>query len=176
MTVRCGYYVKGDKIVQRNVSILWDLGFDKPAKHEYIKRIYSALGDDIGRCCDVTTASPVYETRRLSPIFMDMKNSDLTVEDYYQQVIKPKVGYVPGLMELAYCYSLDSERISTIMKYDCYIDVFHNPTKRNGCTQALACAIIKWAITNNKPNLFESEKDFLEWYKNLPLIVEDLTL
>lgn len=175
MVSRCGYYVSKDKIIQRNVSIEWDLGFDKKAKHEYIKRICLALGEDVGLACDVTTASPIYETRRLSPVFISMRNSELTVEDYYQQIIKPKCGYIPGLMELAYAGSLTSGLIKTIQKYDCFIDVFHNPEKRNGCTQALACAIVKWAINNDRGDIFSTQDGFIKWYLNKPLIIEDFT-
>ena len=168
MVSRCGFYVSGNRIVQKNISIDWDLGFTREAKHEYIKRIIDALGD-VGKCSDVTSASPIYKDRMLSPIFVRMISYDKSVEDFYQENIKPEYGYIPGLMEYIYILNLSEDEIRHALTIDCYIDVFHNPDKRQGCTQALALAILRWMAATDKTNVISSLESFLEWYKNIPL-------
>lgn len=172
MVERCGFYVEGDKIIQQNIMFMWELGFDRRAKFEYIKRAISILDAyDCGRVAEVTTASPIYKTRSLSPYFINVSGTEKTVEDFYQEDIKPRFGYVPGLMEYLYLTNLTKDNIQAALEYECYIDIFHNPMKRSGCTQALALAILRWAIVNNKADILENETKFLEWYKTMPLEV-----
>ena len=169
MVTRCGFYVKDNRIFQRNVYIDWNDGFDTEAKRKYIRRIQEALGPDVGKIADVTTASPDFDTRALSPFFIKDEESGLNLESLYKKMEDPD----DYLIHYIYITHLDDKRKKTIMQYDCYSDVFHNPEKRALGTQAFSIAIYRLMVEQSKENVLKSLKAFTEWLQNQEIIVEE---
>ena len=169
MVTRSGFYVKGNLIIQRIVYIDWDLGFTKEAKHEYVRRVITELGTDVGKAVDVTSASPIYQARSLSPFYLKDVVTGKSVEDYLSELNSKSncnVFQIPGLADYHYLRNLTEVNKETINTYDCFIDVFHNPDKCYGNTQALSLAVYKVLQYKGKLDLLElgTEVEFLDWY------------
>lgn len=176
MVQRSGFYVADGRIIQRIVRIEWDLGFDRDAKHQYIDRVINALGTDIAPIADVTSASYVKETQRLSPIFVRMPDGNQTVEDYLQVIkngVFPEIFQIPGASDYVYLTALSEEDLKTALQYNCYVDVFHNPTKSYGNTQALSLAVMRLICETKQFNVLDlSINDFCKWYQSIDMTLE----
>lgn len=168
MVSRSGFFIRDNKIVQRIVQINWNEGFDKQAKHIYIKRIVSALGSDVGKVADVTSASPVSETRVLSPLFIRESSSGLSLEDIWEKIESP----LPYLFHYLYLCSLSEENKETILSYDCYSDVFHNPEKELWNTQAFSVTLYRLLHDTNKEEVLKDYNSFSNWLKDQTYILE----
>lgn len=178
MVQRSGFYVKDGKIIQRIIWIAWDLGFDKQAKHQYIDRVINALGTDIAPIADVTSASYIPETRNLSPIFVKMQDGNQSVEEFLQHMkesIFPQVFQVPGVSDYVYLKALSEENVKTALSYNCYVDVFHNPQKSYGNSQALSLAVLRLIWETKQFHVLELEmNDFIKWYNTIEMQLEYL--
>lgn len=132
MVLRGVYFADGCTVKCKVVSIDWNLGFDRAAKHEYHKRIVEQLNGCCGRVAEVTTSSANYDTRMLSPVFVRMRtNPSMSVEDYLQEVkatIPDIFTYIP-LVDYYYITNLSNKNLETLHRYDAYCDVFYNPNK-----------------------------------------------
>lgn len=165
MVRRSGFKVTGDnQITQYIVSIDWDLGFDKKAKHEYIKRIASQLQVyGIADTLDVTSASNVHVGKMLSPLFVEVPALGCSLEDALQKI--PNCFVIPGLADWYYCRALSDLNKATILKHECISDVFHNPDKSYGNTQALSCACYKLLHNTGQLSLLDNRDEFLNWFQ-----------
>lgn len=163
MVKRCGYFVQDCKLCRKDVFIEWNKGFDKQAKHAYIEDIIRNLGDDLGITKDVTTASPDYEARSLSPLCVKDKYGNC-LEDVWNAV-KEELGdlFINGIGDFVYLSNLSSEHVSIALSIDCYIDVFHNPDKAIN-TQAKWLAVLKLLYEQNRLELLDDMEGFLQWY------------
>ena len=163
MVTRCGFFVEDGELYRKDVYIDWELGFDKAAKHEYIKRIQFALGPELSPCVDVTTASPVWEARGLSPHFL--KAGDLSIEDAWAQlkVNNIKATRIPGAFDFLYLNALSPEQLKYVMKQKCFIDVFHNP-ERAFNTQAKSLAVYQLLVGQDAVEILKNLSAFSEWY------------
>ena len=163
MVKRCGYFIQDGKLCRKDVYIDWDKGFDREAKHAYIEDIKDKLGCDVYSIYDVTTASPSYKARSLSPFYV--KDEDGTnLEDVWAEVKKKTNGvFVPGLYDFTYLSKLSRIHIETALSINCFIDVFHNPDKAIN-TQAKSLAILKLLHEQNKMYYLEDFKQFSDWY------------
>lgn len=175
MVKRCGFYVDGYHIVQRVVEIDWDLGFDKSAKQEYTRRIITALGDIPTPAVDVTTASVDPYAKRLSPIYVKMMEEDISVEDYWKR-FKNNPKYVPICDYATLCYiyltNLSEYEVSIAFKYNCYVDVFHNPDKGLDNTQAYWIAVLRLLIKSGMDVNEMSVLTFRNWYAEVLQFIE----
>ena len=169
MVTRCGFYVKDNRIFQRNVYIDWSDGFDIEAKRRYIRRIQEALGSDVGKIADVTTASPDFDTRILSPFFIKDEKSGLNLESLYKRMENPN----DYLIHYIYITHLDDKRKQTIMQYDCYSDVFHNPEKCKLRTQSFSIAVYRLMLEQNREDALDSLEDFIKWLLEQNLVTEE---
>lgn len=155
MARRFAYFVKNNILCYKFVDITWDLGFNREAKHEYVRRMIDALGKDVGRACDVTTGSPVYDTRILSPVFVKVHKSNMSVEDWVNAKIPEDTPHrfeLP-IVHYAYITGLTERNLTTISQYDCFFDVFTNPDKGLYNTQAYLVGMVKWMMLNDKMGL-----------------------
>lgn len=162
MVKRCAFYVRQCKLIQRNVSIDWNLGFDKEAKHAYIKQMQGALSPYV-RVVDVTTASPIWEARGLSPFYVKV-SEQMSVEDGWkilQQKAQGKLGSVD--FDFFYLSHLSEEQIQYVIRTDGFIDVFHNPDKACN-TQARSLACLQLLYLYGKTDYLKEYKWFREWY------------
>lgn len=154
---------RGGAVAQLVVTIDWELGFDKEAKHTYIKRIAEEAGKcGIPKVLDVTSASNVYCGKMLSPIFVQVPYLDCSLEDALHNV--PNAFTIPGLADWYYCKALTDQHKHTLLSYDYYSDVFHNPSKGYGNTQAMSCTVWRLLHDTNNLALLESKDGFLQWF------------
>ena len=176
MVQRSGFYVDNNSIIQRIVYIEWDLGFDAYAKQRYIERIKNAFGDDKGILLDVTSASNEFAGKMLSPIFVKMKNEGVSVEDYLHklQLRVPNLFEISGATDYVYLSNLSKFNKETIQKYHCFSDVFHNPAKQYGNTQACSLAVYKLLCAQDKEALLENAEEFLNWYQSIDFRREEI--
>lgn len=168
MVPRCGYYAKDGALVRKTVWINWNLGFDKEAKHRYANALIEALKEN-GPVAEVTSGSPIYETRSLSPIFVRLKSNPLmSVEEFLQMqsVIHPTLFSVQGLTDLVYLQNIGPKEKDILHKYNCYCDIFANPNKGFGNSQACSLAIYRLLEQLNKLYLIDDNSAFMSWYKN----------
>lgn len=165
MVRRSGYRVTGDnQVTQYVVDIDWDLGFDREAKHIYIQRIADGLrAYGITDTLDVTSASSVHVGKMLSPLFIDVPSLGCSLEDALQSI--PNCFTIPGLPDWYYCRALSDLNKATILKHDCISDVFHNPNKGYGNTQALSCVCYKLLHNTGRLNLLEDRDKFINWFQ-----------
>lgn len=168
MVKRCGFYVRDNKLVRRDVMINWDLGFDKEAKHKYIERIQYALAPL--HSVDVTTASPIWKAQHLSPVFVALEDGT-KVEDLYS-VTKHQ-----GAVEYYYLNALSDKQVDFVLSQECFIDVFHNPDKAFR-TQAEALAILKLICSQGSQILKGTLLEFMEYYQNVVnnIVIEEVGL
>lgn len=168
MVPRCGYYVLGDVIICETVYIEWNKGFDRAAKTAYTYDLLNKL-DHLKPVAEVTTASPNVETRGLSPMYIKMKdNQQLSVEDYMKD-LHDRVPSSRGQMcffHLTYLQNLLKEHIRTLHKYNCYTDVFANPAKGFGHSQALSLAIYRLLENTKRLHLLSNNQAFIKWYND----------
>lgn len=169
MVARSGFYLEDGVIVQRVVSIDWDLGFDRAAKNAYVTRLHNALGDDLTKA-EVTSASLLPETRMLSPIYLTEKSCGKSVEDAYQTV---KAIAPPFFFHFLYLGNLGEKEYGMIKHYQCYTDVFHNPEKEWGNTQAFSLALYRLLVEQKKLSVLEDFNDFLGWLQEVKCETED---
>lgn len=179
MAKRCGFYVRNGVIVRRDVDIAWNLGFEISSKRRYIAKLHEALGDDVTPIAEVTTASGIEETRKLSPMILEAYGKRLTVEDYWQDVVKPgldKNTFVNGLLDFIYLVSLKPDNIAVALKYNCYTDVFHNPDKVvSGNTQAKSLALLRLMYETDNLSYINVNgvNEFLSYYNTVRIEVEN---
>lgn len=164
MVKRSGFRVTGDnQITQYITYIEWDLGFDRMAKHAYIKRIADGLSYyGISDTLDVTSASNTHDGKMLSPIFVQVPTLGCSLEDALQNI--PGVFEVPGLADWYYCRAISDSNKETILAHDCISDVFHNPDKGYGNTQAQSCVCYKLLYETNRLGILDSRESFLTWF------------
>lgn len=169
MVLRSVFYVKGESIMQRIVQIAWDLGFDTFAKHKYIERIRLASQLNSNSFIDVTSASDNIKGRFLSPVFVKVKGRDISVEDYLRSLQEhiPDLWNIAGISDYVYLTNLNNNHIDILMQYEYYSDVFHNPQKSYGNTQACSLAIYKLLYVQGKLQLLENLEEFLNWYQHI---------
>lgn len=162
MVTRCGFYLKDGEIIQRNILIDWDLGFDTYAKRRYIERIQEKLKHCV-KVVDVTTAAPNWETRQLSPFYVKLKD-DISVEDYWNdwKVVHPE--RVPGLFDYLYLNALTVEQVTFVLNQEGFIDVFHNPEKAYN-TQAKSLVCLQLLAYQGKLRYLRDVNEFCSWYK-----------
>ena len=163
MTKRCGYYIKDGKLCRRDVEIAWDLGFDRAAKHEYIHRIITELGEDLEPAVDVTTASYIKEAKMLSPFYTKCGQNSF---EYTWDILKETMGdmaNIPGVFEFMYLNSLRDDQVVFALSQKCFIDVFHNPGKAVH-TQAKALAILQLLVEHHKLYLLKDMQEFVIWF------------
>ncbi len=171
MVSRSGFYVEDDSIIQRVVSINWDLGFDSFAKQKYIERIHKAFGKDKGALLDVTSASNNDAGRTLSPLFVRMRSNDCTVEDFLQ--MHPELLVMRGMSDYLYLNNLRDFHKKIISNYDCFSDVFHNPDKQYGNTQACSLAVYKLMQKQDKLELLKNYETFRDFYETIDFRKEE---
>lgn len=164
MVTRSVFYVEGNKIYRQDILIEWDLGFDKEAKHEYIKRIQQAASGNLRHSVDVTTASPDYTARSLSPFFV--KDGDMNIEDVWalNKQQQPQIVRIPGAFDFIYLNAIPEALKEYVYEQTGFIDVFFNPDKAYN-TQAKSLAILQ--LLNETGNLCKLENlgEFVEWYR-----------
>lgn len=168
MVPRCGYFAKDGVLVRRTVWINWNIGFDKEAKHRYAYALIEALEED-GPVAEVTSGSPIYETRSLSPLFVKMKsNPHMSVEEYLQmrKEMHKSLFSVQGVTDLVYLQNIGKKEIDTLHKYNCYCDIFANPNKGFGNSQACSLAIYRVLEQLNKLYIISDDQEFMHWYRN----------
>lgn len=161
MVTRCGYTVEQNQIIERRVQINWDLGFDKEAKRAYIQRIINALPDDYKPAVDVTTASPIYEARSLSPFYVT--RDGVNIEDTWAKTKEELPGLLPGAFDYIYLSSLSEEQIDYVLRQKTFIDVFHNPEKAISTQARSLCALQILHNTNNM-HLLNDFSAFVDWF------------
>lgn len=168
MAKRSGFYIENNTIVQKVVDINWELGFDKKAKHTYIERIIKALGEELQPAIDVTSASNVEEGKALSPLLLRVPGRNMSVEDLQRDL---GAYDIPGLADYYYLRALQDSHIATVNRHKCFIDVFHNPEKSFGNTQACSLAVYKLLRQIGRLDLIAiGNKDkFVDWYQNMML-------
>lgn len=164
MVSRCGFSVEDRQLVQHNVQIEWDLGFDRQAKVAYIDRIKEALGSGYNSIEDVTTASSDEMGRSCSPFFMYSSEGE-SLEQVWEDIVKQNIGVnrTPGTFDYLYLNWLSDNQKHWVEVTDCFVDVFHNPEKAMN-TQAKALAVYKLLIAQNKEELLTDLKGFITWY------------
>ena len=165
MVQRSGFYVENDCVIQRIVKIEWDLGFDWFAKQKYIERIRNVFGTDKGKLLDVTSASNNDGGRTLSPLFVKMKSRGCTVEDFLQA--HPELLAMRSMSDYLYLSNLSDFHKNIISNYDCFSDVFHNPDKQYGNTQACSLAVYKLMQQQDKLELLEDYETFRDFYETI---------
>lgn len=163
MVKRGCFYTDGTNIVFKTVEINWDLGFDKPAKQQYIRNIIKALPHEYTPAIDVTSASYDPVGRSLSPIFL--KTEDGTpVEDLY--AVYP----APGVIDWIYLTSLQQKHKGCIAHHMSFIDVFHSPEKGRN-TQAYTCALYRLLLLQDNLKVLRDVQEFVDWYDQVPYFV-----
>ena len=171
MADRGVYYARDGKLYCRRYTLSWDLGFDRYAKHEYFKQCKSLLGDSCGKIAEVTSSAEYLPTRNLSPIFVMMRDgSGLSVEDYLRQLaIKiPNIFELSPLTNWIYIINLSDKNLKTIHEYDAYSDIFNDPTKGWGNSQAESIATLRALEQCGKVELLKNFDAFQDWYVKVP--------
>lgn len=163
MVKRSVFYVHSGKLYRKDVEIEWDLGFDREAKQEYIERIQKAAGDNLSASIDVTTASPIYKARMLSPFYV--KVDGMNVEDIWalNKEQQPQIKQILGAFDFIYLNALSREEKEYALRQAGFIDVFHNPDKAYN-TQAKSLAVLQLLAQTDNLNLLVSLGDFVKWY------------
>ena len=170
MVLRGVYYAEGVTVKCKIVSINWDLGFTREAKHEYTQRIIDTVNGTCGRIAEVTSSAANYRTRMLSPIFIKMRTEPYSMlEDYLQELNKtiPNIFQYTPLVDYYYITNLSNENLKTLHEYDAYCDVFHNPSKGWGNTQAESLAVLRALENDNRTHLLSDYRAFLGWYTHV---------
>lgn len=168
MVPRCGYYAENGVLIRKTVWIEWNRGFDKEAKRAYGFDMIEAL-KDLGPVAEVTTGSPFYETRSLSPFFVKSKaRQDLSVEDYWAMLktVHKNISQIDGLFDMVYLQSLTPKHLDVVKKYRCYCDMFDNPSKSFGKSQACSLAIYKVLEQLDLLHLLRDNTAFMDWRTN----------
>lgn len=166
MVPRCGYFADGDVLVRKTVYIDWSLGFDRAAKHAYGNQLIELLAD-YGPVAEVTSGSPVYATRQLSPMFVMMKGMNKSVEDYLRDLQKliPNLFANEHLLHFFYMQNLSDKNLKVMHNYNCYTDMFWNPDKGGfGNSQAASLALYRVLENVGRLDLLTDEASFKDWY------------
>lgn len=166
MVPRCGFYADGDTLVRKTVYIDWSLGFDREAKHAYGNMLIELLSDH-GPVAEVTSGSPTYATRQLSPMFVIMKGMDKSVEDYLKELssLIPNLFAREHLLHFFYLQNLSEKNLKVMHNYNCYTDMFWNPTKGGlGNSQATSLAVYRVLENIQRLDLLQDEAAFREWF------------
>lgn len=164
---RCGYFAAGDILFRKIITIDWSKGFDKEAKHQYGLEMIEKLSE-IGPTAEVTSGSPFFETRQLSPIFVKMKNSDMSVEDYLQEQHKrlPNIFTVPGLADMILLQNIGEKEIRVVNKFVVFADMFYNPKNGFGNSQACSYAVYKLLQNLGKLYIIQDNREFMHFYQH----------
>lgn len=168
MVPRCGYFADNGRLVRKTVWIDWSKGFDKDAKRDYCFELIDKLSD-LGPVAEVTSASPFWETRSLSPLFVKMLGTDKSVEDYLRELNDSKpcnIFEIKGLTDLILLQNLSEKELRIINKYKVFADVFANPNKGFGNSQACSYAIYKVLEQQGRLSLLQDNPAFMNWYNN----------
>lgn len=164
MVDRGVFYTDNTNIIFHKVSINWDLGFDKAAKHGYIDRIRKGLPPELLPTIDVTSGSDSSIGRTMSPIFL--KTADGTsVEDLWSS----EVG-VPGVIDYIYCTALSAAQRGVIAHHVSFMDVFHK-VENGKNTQAFCCALFRLLLVTDKLYLLNDPQMFVDWYNEVPFFI-----
>lgn len=178
MAKRCVYYVKDNVLYRQDIIIDWELGFDRDAKREYIRRIQNTFPDKDVRAVDVTTASPDWHTRSLSPIYLKMKDiPDKSVEDYLADCksMLPKNTDRGPFNAYIYLTNVGEEEAYTIIQHTAFFDVFHSPDKAGNNTQAYWCAVFKYLYDTGNTAILNDWSMFLQWFEIFrPTVVDTI--
>ena len=168
MAKRCVYYVQDNVLYRQDIIIDWELGFDREAKREYIKRMQDSFPIKAMQAVDVTTASPNWNTRSLSPVFVRMKTGpDKSVEDYLSDVktMLPKGVDRSPFNAFIYLTNLGQDEAHTIVTHEAYFDVFHSPDKSGNNTQAYWCGLFKYLFVTRNVAILNDYGMFLKWFE-----------
>lgn len=154
-----------------DVSIPWDLGFDKKAKHAYVAALHIGLNKKMPdkMISEVTTACPDEFGRMLSPYNIIVNGVSLEdmwktakvngYSDFYWGSGNPSVGF-----DHFYAYYA-LYLLPLIRRIDIFTDIFYNPMKAHN-TQARACAVLKLLAEENKLKLLQDKSEYVRWYIN----------
>jgi hypothetical protein len=166
MATRCFYYIDDNSIVEQWINISWNKGFTKDAKHSYIHEAEEIALDSYGRIIvDVTTASPLWQSRSLSPYFVKYSDN-VSVEDAWPLIKQQLKGFIPGAFDYIYLHSLQEGDFEYVKSCDGFIDIFHNPEKKTN-TQAKALAVLQLLNKQNKIEILCDSEKFLDWYSEI---------
>lgn len=165
MVKRSAYFAADGKVKVKVVEIEWDLGFTHGAKWEYVRRVFSQLGDQYAPVAEVTSAAFVEDTRRLSPIFVPMAGESISVEDWIQKN-QPEDKRV---FHWVYLMSLTEKHHRLIEKYKCYTDVFLSPDKDVTNSQAFSLALLQLLKQQNQLEKLEDLQWFLDWFDKVEI-------
>lgn len=170
MVTRCGFEDVNGDIVEHDVEIEWNKGFDREAKRCYIEELHSKLGDKMK--LEVTSASQNIG-KKLSPFYIYSENGtnleDLwklsnhtDVLQYYNYVWPQSMRHI-GYSHF-YCIHA-TQLLYIIREADIFTDVFYKPTD-NGLTQARGCAILKSLDRTHDLDILKDQIAFTVWYTN----------
>lgn len=165
MATRCGYYTDGFNLRRIVLDIDWNLGFDREAKLSYIKDMKEKLSSHFVSIEDVTTASPNNMSKSLSPHCMYTTDGK-PLSDLYNDY------GVPGVFDFLYMNTLTTEQVIYIMSIDCFIDVFHDPSK-GAETQAKTLALFKMLCLQGKQHLLNNIDAFINWYNEYSMVYSE---
>ena len=167
MAKRCIYYVSDGILYRQDMIIDWELGFTKEAKRVYIKRMQDSFPIKSMLPIDVTSASPDWETRSLSPIYLKVKDKDQSVEDYLAdcKTMLPRNVDRSPFNAYVYLTSLGEKEALTIVRHQAYFDVFHNPERAVNNTQAYWCAMFKYLFETGNIAILNEYAMFLQWFE-----------
>jgi hypothetical protein len=157
MADRCYYYVEDEKVKCGIVSIEWDCGFTREAKHLYIDRIISRVPDRYQICRDITTASPDYLARSLSPHILTMSDGRRFDTIYFEN---PS----PAQHDWLYYQSLSEQQRAFIRECGSFTDVFHDPFKKGRNTQAHSAAVLQLFMMQGLAEEVSDFAEFEEWW------------
>lgn len=158
---RSGFFLKDGCIARRDVVIEWNLGFEREAKKEYVRRLHLALGSELHPIIDVTTASNDYLGRGLSPFYT--KIGDENVETLWASTKEQFRGrFIPGLFDYVYLHSLTDEQKQYVLQRKCFTDVFFNPDKACN-TQAKSLVVYQLLVYQEKLELLDNLQEFVKW-------------
>lgn len=176
MVDRCGFSIENGKIICTIVQIDWDLGFDTFAKRKYIEYVQQELSykrcSPTDKFVDVTTASNSSDGKSLSPYYLHDTEGRI-IEDAWAltKELAPDVIHLPGAFDFIYLHGVMNGKLEpVILKYNLFIDVFHNP-KKGFNTQARSCAVYVLLNSLGKLDLLNKPTEFFKWFKE-ELIIE----
>lgn len=161
---RCGFFIDGNQLYQKNVKIEWLSELTDENKAMYIREIKLKLGPSLTPCIDVTPASPVYEARGLSTFFVkDESGASInSVWKEYRENYDPEEK-AHGVYDFFYLTHLKPYQLGYVMDIKCFFDIYYNPTKRV-YTPARALAVWQLLFKQHNLHYLENFNMFWPWY------------
>lgn len=164
MAVREIYFVRNNQLFKKTVEVTWDKDSNEVNKRICSEELFKAALPFMQPCVDVSSASPLYNSRGLCTFFVKDENGN-PVSKLWEILDghKDRDFLPPGSYDLIYLKSLTYQQIAYALSKGSFYDIYFN-SKKKKTSSAKALAVLQLLYQQNKLDYIGDMNKFLYWY------------